>query len=229
MSYGLGCQGIRGYTLEKEAARDFQYGGIMNIHNASIKTSAVSPKQYPTDGRPEFAFAGRSNVGKSSLINKLLNRKSLARVSGTPGKTVTINFYDIDDTIYLVDLPGYGFARRSMEEQAKWGKMMEDYLANREPLIQTILLVDSRHKPSVDDHTMADWIRHYHDRLIVVATKVDKLKKREVEANLEMIYEDLQLTDDDILVPFSVNDEEGRVTVWDMLEMMRVAEMYDEE
>jgi GTP-binding protein len=201
----------------------------MNIHNASIKTSAVSPKQYPTDGRPEFAFAGRSNVGKSSLINKLLNRKSLARVSGTPGKTVTINFYDIDDTIYLVDLPGYGFARRSKEEQAKWGKMMEDYLANREPLIQTILLVDSRHKPSVDDHTMADWIRHYHDRLIVVATKVDKLKKREVEANLEMIYEDLQLTDDDILVPFSVNDEEGRVTVWDMLEMMRVAEMYDEE
>jgi GTP-binding protein len=201
----------------------------MNIHNASIKTSAVSPKQYPTDGRPEFAFAGRSNVGKSSLINKLLNRKSLARVSGTPGKTATINFYDIDDTIYLVDLPGYGFARRSKEEQAKWGKMMEDYLANREPLIQTILLVDSRHKPSVDDHTMADWIRHYHDRLIVIATKVDKLKKREVEANLEMIYEDLQLTEDDILVPFSVNDEEGRITVWDMLEMMRVAEMYDEE
>jgi GTP-binding protein len=158
-----------------------------------------------------------------------LNRKSLARVSGTPGKTVTINFYDIDDTIYLVDLPGYGFARRSKEEQAKWGKMMEDYLANREPLIQTILLVDSRHKPSVDDHTMADWIRHYHDRLIVIATKVDKLKKREVEANLEMIYEDLQLTEDDILVPFSVNDEEGRITVWDMLEMMRVAEMYDEE
>ncbi len=199
----------------------------MNIHNASIKTSAVSPKQYPADGKLEFAFAGRSNVGKSSMINKLLNRKSLARVSGTPGKTVTINFYDIDDTIYLVDLPGYGFARRSKEEQAKWGKMMEDYLANREPLVQTILLVDSRHKPSQDDHIMADCIRHYHDRLIVIATKIDKLKKREIESNLEMIYNDLELTDDDILVPFSVNDEEGRVTVWDMIEMMIASEKYD--
>lgn len=197
----------------------------MNLHNASIKVSAVSPKQYPTDGKLEFAFAGRSNVGKSSMINKLLNRKSLARVSGTPGKTVTINFYDIDDTIYLVDLPGYGFARRSKEEMKKWGKMMEDYLANREQLVQTILLVDSRHKPSADDHTMADWIRHYHDRLIVIATKVDKLKKREVEANLEMIYQDLELTEDDILVPFSVNDDEGKVTVWDMIEMMRTAEI----
>ena len=199
----------------------------MNIHNASIKTSAVSPKQYPADGKLEFAFAGRSNVGKSSMINKLLNRKSLARVSGTPGKTVTINFYDIDDTIYLVDLPGYGFARRSKEEQAKWGKMMEDYLANREPLVQTILLVDSRHKPSQDDHIMADCIRHYHDRLIVIDTKIDKLKKREIESNLEMIYNDLELTDDDILVPFSVNDEEGRVTVWDMIEMMIASEKYD--
>ena len=197
----------------------------MNLHNASIKVSAVSPKQYPTDGKLEFAFAGRSNVGKSSMINKLLNRKSLARVSGTPGKTCTINFYDIDDTIYLVDLPGYGFARRSKEEQAKWGKMMEDYLANRAPLVQTILLVDSRHKPSVDDHTMADWIRHYHDRLIVIATKIDKLKKREIETNLEMIYNDLELTEDDILVPFSINDDEGKVTVWDMIEMMRTAEI----
>ena len=197
----------------------------MNLHNASIKTSAVSPKQYPTDGRLEFAFAGRSNVGKSSMINKLLNRKSLARVSGTPGKTITINFYDIDNTIYLVDLPGYGYAKRSKEEQAKWGKMMEDYLANREQLVQTILLVDSRHKPSADDLIMADWIRHYHDRLIVIATKIDKLKKREIESNLEMIYDELQLTEDDILVPFTVNDEEGRVTVWDMIEMMRMAEM----
>lgn len=197
----------------------------MNLHNASIKTSAVSPKQYPTDGRLEFAFAGRSNVGKSSMINKLLNRKSLARVSGTPGKTITINFYDIDDTIYLVDLPGYGYAKRSKEEQAKWGKMMEDYLANREQLVQTILLVDSRHKPTADDLLMADWIRHYHDRLIVIATKIDKLKKREIESNLEMIYDELQLTEDDILVPFTVNDEEGRVTVWDMIEMMRMAEM----
>lgn len=199
----------------------------MNLHNASIKVSAVSPRQYPTDGLKEFAFAGRSNVGKSSMINKLLNRKSLARVSGTPGKTATINFYDIDRTIYLVDLPGYGFAKRSKEEQAKWGEMMEAYLANRPQLVQTILLVDSRHKPSAEDHVMADWIRHYHDNLIVIATKVDKLKKREVESNLEMIAEDLGLGEDDILVPFSVNDDEGKVTVWDMIEMMRTAEMFE--
>lgn len=200
----------------------------LNLHNASIKVSAVSPKQYPTDGRMEFAFAGRSNVGKSSMINKLLNRKSLARVSGTPGKTTTINFYDIDDKIYLVDLPGYGYAQRSKEEKAKWGKMMEDYLANREPLVQTILLVDSRHKPTADDITMADWIRHYHDRLIVVATKTDKLKKREIEPNLELIYDTLSLTEDDILVPFSTSGDEGKFTVWDMIDMMRAGAMEEE-
>lgn len=196
----------------------------MNIHNASITVSAVSKKQYPTSGYKEFAFAGRSNVGKSSLINKLLNRKSLARVSGTPGKTTTINFYNIDDTIYLVDLPGYGYAQRSKSETEKWGKMMEDYLANREELVQTILLVDSRHKPTKDDVTMADWIRHYHDRLIVIATKFDKLKKSEQEPNLELIWQTLDLGEDDILVPFSIKDDEGKVTVWDMIEMMLLPE-----
>lgn len=194
----------------------------MNIHNASITVSAVNKKQYPTNGLKEFAFAGRSNVGKSSLINKLLNRKSLARVSGTPGKTATINFYNIDDTIYLVDLPGYGYAQRSKSETEKWGKMMEDYLANREPLVQTILLVDSRHKPTKDDVTMAEWIRHYHDRLIVVATKFDKLKKSEMEPNLELIWQTLDMGEEDILVPFSTKDDEGKFTVWDMIEMMRL-------
>lgn len=194
----------------------------MNIHNASITVSAVNKKQYPTNGLKEFAFAGRSNVGKSSLINKLLNRKSLARVSGTPGKTATINFYNIDDTIYLVDLPGYGYAQRSKSETEKWGKMMEDYLANREPLVQTILLVDSRHKPTRDDVTMAEWIRYYHDRLIVVATKFDKLKKSEMEPNLELIWQTLDMGEEDILVPFSTKDDEGKFTVWDMIEMMRL-------
>lgn len=192
----------------------------MNIHNASLTTSAVKSNQYPKTGFPEFAFAGRSNVGKSSLINKLLNRKSLARVSGTPGKTITINFYNIDDTIHLVDLPGYGYAKRSKTDVEKWGKMMEDYLANRKELVQTILLVDSRHKPTVDDITMADWIRHYHHRVIVVATKMDKLKKREIEPNLELIWNTLSLGEDDILVPFSTQDDEGKYTVWDMIEMM---------
>ncbi|HIT84650.1 MAG TPA: YihA family ribosome biogenesis GTP-binding protein [Candidatus Ornithomonoglobus intestinigallinarum] len=201
----------------------------MNLHNASLKVSAVNAKQYPTDGYMEFAFAGRSNVGKSSLINKLLNRKSLARVSGTPGKTATINFYNIDDTIYLVDLPGYGYAQRSKAETEKWGKMMEDYLANREQLVQTILLVDSRHKPTKDDIQMCEWIRHYHDRVIVVATKLDKLKKREIEPNLERIWETLSLGEDDILVPFTTNNDEGKYTVWDMIEMMRMGELDEEE
>lgn len=201
----------------------------MNLHNASIKVSAVNPKQYPTDGYPEFAFAGRSNVGKSSLINKLLNRKSLARVSSTPGKTATINFYNIDDTIYLVDLPGYGYAQRSKTEKEKWGKMMEDYLAEREQLVQTILLVDSRHKPTADDITMAQWIRHYHDRLIAAATKTDKLKKREIETNLELIYDTLEMTEDDILVPFSTAGDEGKFTVWDMIDMMRAGFEFQDE
>ncbi len=203
----------------------------MNIHNASLTTSAVKSNQYPKTGFPEFAFAGRSNVGKSSLINKLLNRKSLARVSGTPGKTITINFYNIDDTIHLVDLPGYGYAKRSKTDVEKWGKMMEDYLANRKELVQTILLVDSRHKPTADDITMADWIRHYHDRVIVVATKMDKLKKREIEPNLELIWKTLSLGEDDILVPFSTQDDEGKYTVWDMIEMMIAPpdDDYDEE
>lgn len=197
----------------------------MNLHNASLKISAVSPKQYPKEGYLEFAFAGRSNVGKSSMINKLLNRKSLARVSGTPGKTATINFYNIDDTIFLVDLPGYGYAERSKSETQKWGAMMEEYLANREPLVQTILLVDSRHKPTKDDIMMRDWIRHYHDRVIVIATKIDKLKKSQVESNLELIWNTLELGEEDILVPFSVKDDEGKCTVWDMIEMMRVGEV----
>ncbi|MGM9937353.1 MAG: ribosome biogenesis GTP-binding protein YihA/YsxC [Candidatus Ornithomonoglobus sp.] len=198
----------------------------INFQNAKFEKSAVAKEQYPD--RPqmlEFAFAGRSNVGKSSMINKVLNRKSLARVSGTPGKTITINFYNIDEKIYMVDLPGYGYAKRSKEEIAKWGKMMEDYLANRKTLVQTILLVDSRHTPTQQDIQMAEWIRHYHDRLIVIATKMDKLKKREIEERLEDIAETLELTEDDILVPFSTADDEGRGTVIDMLEMMRIGEL----
>ncbi|MCH5212943.1 MAG: YihA family ribosome biogenesis GTP-binding protein [Oscillospiraceae bacterium] len=203
----------------------------INFHNATFEKSAVSKEQYPKSDMLEFAFAGRSNVGKSSLINKILNRKSLARVSGTPGKTITINFYNIDNKIYMVDLPGYGYAKRSKEEIAKWGDMIEDYLANRDQLVQTILLVDSRHTPTEQDVQMADWIRHYHDSLIVIATKTDKLKKREVEERMEDIINTLQLGEDDILVPFSTADEDGRMTVIDMLQMMRAGELvpYDEK
>ncbi len=197
----------------------------MNIHNVKLTISAVKKEQYPTDGKMEFAFVGRSNVGKSSLVNKLLNRKSLARVSSAPGKTATINFYDIDDAIYLVDLPGYGYAIRSKEEIEKWGGMIEDYLRNREELERIILLVDSRHEPTKDDFIMLDWIRHYQpEGAIVVATKTDKLKKKELEKNLEMIWAKLELGEDDILIPFSTKNDEGKYSVWDVIELIRTSE-----
>ncbi|MBQ3037862.1 MAG: YihA family ribosome biogenesis GTP-binding protein [Clostridia bacterium] len=197
----------------------------MNIHNVKLTVSAVSEKQYPKTEMPEIAFVGRSNVGKSSLINKLLNRKSLARVSQTPGKTVTINFYNIDDTVHLVDLPGYGYAARSQSEIKKWGAMIENYLRDREQLIKTVLLVDSRHAPTKDDCTMIDWIRAYDDSgVIVVATKTDKLKKSQIEKNLELIWETLELCEDDVLVPFSTKDDEGKFTVWDIINMLLSAD-----
>lgn len=196
----------------------------MNLHNASIEISAVGPAQYPKSGIPEFAFAGRSNVGKSSLINKLLNRKSLARVSGTPGKTATINFYNIDDTIFLVDLPGYGYASRSKAEIKQWGKMIDTYLTAREQIYQVFLLVDSRHKPSADDRQMLDWIRSYQESVVVIATKTDKLSKRQLEENLEMIHTELELTEEDLLVPFSIKEDEGKITVWDIINLLRTSE-----
>ena len=196
----------------------------MNLHKAEITVSAVKKSQYPKTEMPEFAFVGRSNVGKSSMINKLLNRKSLARVSSTPGKTITINFYNIDDTIFLVDLPGYGYAKRSKGDVESWGNMIDDYLYNRPQLRKVMLLVDSRHKPSQDDFMMLDWIRAAQpdEGVIVIATKTDKLNKREFEENMDMLYNELKLGEDDILVPFSTKDDEGKYTVWDMIEMMRV-------
>ena len=189
----------------------------MNIQNASIKVSAVSPKQYPADGLPEIAFAGRSNVGKSSFINKMLNRKNLARTSATPGKTAQINFYNIDDEIYFVDLPGYGYAAVSKQEKKKWGLMMEEYLNTRENLRHTLLLVDSRHKPTADDVQMAEWIRYNFGSLIVIATKLDKLKKSQIEGNMDVIKQTLKLGENDILVPFSSEKGTGRDEAWEII------------
>lgn len=193
----------------------------MNLHNADIEISAVSEAQYPRTSVPEFAFAGRSNVGKSSLINKLLNRKSLARVSATPGKTATINFYNIDDTIFLVDLPGYGYANRSKTEIKKWGSMIDTYLNTRQQIYQVFLLVDSRHKPTADDLQMLNWIRSYQESVVIIATKTDKLSKKQLEENLDMIYNVLDLTEDDLLVPFSTKNDEGKFTVWDIINLLR--------
>lgn len=189
----------------------------MNLHNANLTISAVKPAQYPSSRMPEVAFAGRSNVGKSSFINKMLCRKSLARTSSKPGKTATLNFYNIDDTIFFVDLPGYGYAEVSKAEKAKWATMIDTYLQNREQLAQTILIVDSRHKPTNDDITMFNWIRHRHGRVVVVATKTDKLAKTKVEEHLTVIYEVLGLTDDDILLPFSAETGAGTDDAWEVI------------
>lgn len=189
----------------------------MNIQNASIKVSAVRPEQYPKDNLPEIAFAGRSNVGKSSFINKMLVRKNLARTSATPGKTAQINFYNIDDTIYFVDLPGYGYAAVSKQEKKKWGLMMEEYLNTRPNLKHTFLLVDSRHKPTADDVQMAEWIRYSFGNLIVIATKLDKLKKSQIQGNLDVITETLKLTGNDVLVPFSSEKGTGREAAWSVI------------
>ena len=186
----------------------------MNIHNVELTISAVKPSQYPKTNFPDLAFAGRSNVGKSSLINKLLNRKSLARVSAKPGKTATINFYNIDDCLNFVDLPGYGFAKVSKEEKKKWGAMIETYLNTRHNLSQVILLVDSRHKPTDDDVMMLSFIRGVCPRAVVVATKFDKLKPSQRDEALKLIIKTLELEGEDIIIPFSSVKGTGVEEFW---------------
>lgn len=189
----------------------------INIHKTELLATVTSKKQYPKSVIPEIALVGRSNVGKSSLINRVLNRKSLARVSATPGKTATINFYSIDNALMLVDLPGYGYASRSKEEKKKWADMINEYLMTRAQLSQLILLVDSRHKPSADDITMMNWIRQASDYAVVFATKTDKLSKKQLSENLEVIIETLGLEDGDVLIPFTVNNPESAEDFWDYI------------
>lgn len=190
----------------------------VNVNNVSLLISAVRRTQYPNTHMPEIALAGRSNVGKSSLINKVLNRKSLARVSGTPGKTVTINFYNVDNQLMLVDLPGYGYAARSKKEVEAWGSMINEYLESRPQLCQVVQLVDARHKPSREDIAMQEWIQDYCAYSVVFATKCDKLSKTQLAANLEMITEVLSLREGDILIPFSVKQNESAASFWEYVE-----------
>ncbi len=181
----------------------------MKIVKAEFITSAAKKSQYPPEGPMEIAFAGRSNVGKSSLINLLTGRKNLAKVSGNPGKTRTINFFDIDGRWRIVDLPGYGYAKVSKAESESWGKMMEDYLENRETLATVVQLVDCRHEPTAQDIQMFEYLRYYDLTGIVVATKADKLSKNELSKNLAMIRKKLELDDNEILIAVSALKKTG--------------------
>ena len=182
----------------------------VNLQKAEFVLSAVSPKTFIQDGLPQVAFAGRSNVGKSSVINRLLNRKNFARVGAAPGKTIHVNYFNIDGTFYLVDLPGYGYAKVSKAERDRWGRLMEDYFARPDLLTLGVMIVDSRHKPTADDCTMARWFRETGCPLIIVANKLDKLKKSEIEPNLQTIRDTLELGEGDILIPFSAEKGAGR-------------------
>lgn len=190
----------------------------MDYIDAKFLKTAVNSEQYPDTLIPEIAFVGRSNVGKSSLINCLTNRTKLARTSSSPGKTATINFYDIASKYRLVDLPGYGYARVSKSEQERWTKMIEEYLSDRFNLVQVVQLVDARHKPTQDDITMINWIRSFGYKPVVVATKLDKLKKSETEGKLTDIYNLLELDDESVLFPFSSENRTGRAEVLEFIE-----------
>lgn len=182
----------------------------INLQKAEFILSAVAPKFFLRDGLPQVAFSGRSNVGKSSVINRLLNRKNFARVGAAPGKTTQINYFKIDNAFYLVDLPGYGYAKVSKAERDRWGKLMESYFADPELMTLGVMIVDSRHKPTADDCTMAQWYREAGCPFVVVANKLDKLKKSQVEPNLQVIRETLQLGEGDVVIPFSAEKGTGR-------------------
>jgi GTP-binding protein len=190
----------------------------MNVTKAEIVISAVKPEQYPDGNLPEFALAGRSNVGKSSFINKMVNRKNLARTSSKPGKTQTLNFYLINESLYFVDVPGYGFARVSKKEREAWGKMMETYFTTREQLRAVALIVDLRHPPTKDDVMMYEFLKHYDIPTIIIATKADKVPKGKWQKHGKIVRETLKIADGDELILFSAETGQGKEEAWSVLE-----------
>ena len=190
----------------------------MIIKNVSLDIVCGITSKLPETKRPEIAFAGKSNVGKSSLINALMNRKALARTSSQPGKTQTINFYNINEAMYLVDLPGYGYAKVSPSEKAKWGKMIEKYLHTSKDLKAVFLLVDIRHEPSANDKQMYDWILQTGYEPIIFATKRDKLKRSQVQKSSTAVREGLKLPKEGILIPFSAETKQGREEIWNLMD-----------
>ena len=190
----------------------------MVIKNVSLDIVCGITSKLPDTGRPEIAFAGKSNVGKSSLINGLLNRKALARTSSQPGKTQTINFYNVNDFMYLVDLPGYGYAKVPETEKAKWGKMIENYLHTSQTLKAVFLLIDIRHDPSANDKLMYDWIVNNGYNPIIIATKLDKLKRSQVQKNIKAIKDGLKLRPGSKIIPFSAETKQGKDEIWALMD-----------
>lgn len=190
----------------------------MKVNQAEIIISAVSKKQYPTDFIPEFALAGRSNVGKSSFINKLIQRKSLARTSSKPGKTQTLNFYKINNIFHFVDVPGYGYAKVSKSEKDKWGEMMEEYFSSRDMLKAVFLITDIRHAPSKDDIRMYEFLKHHDQNVVVIATKLDKIPKSKKDAFIKRTKLTLGMESSELVIPFSSETSEGKEAVWSLLE-----------
>lgn len=190
----------------------------MDVHDVKLTISAVAAAQYPEDGHPEIAFLGRSNVGKSSLINKLIQRKAMARTSGVPGKTQTLNFYDLDSRLFFVDVPGYGYAKVSKTARAKFAAMIETYLTTRQPLRGVVLLVDSRHEPTADDISMYQYLKYYQLRTLVMATKIDKTPKSKRLHVSKQIKQRLDLNQTDDVILFSATTGEGYEAVWSWLE-----------
>ena len=190
----------------------------MVIKQVSLETVCGITSKLPDSPHPEVAFAGKSNVGKSSLINALMNRKALARTSAQPGKTQTINYYNVNDAVYFVDLPGYGYARASEEVKAKWGKMIEDYLHKSKQLKAVFLLIDIRHEPSGNDRIMYDWIVNQGYHPIIIATKLDKINRSQIQKQVKLIKTTLQVEPDTVIIPFSAETKQGREEIYDIID-----------
>ena len=191
----------------------------LNVNKAEFIKSAASPNQFIRSSTPSVVFAGKSNVGKSSGINRMLNRKNFARVGASPGKTIHVNYFLIDGKVYFVDLPGYGYAKVSQTERDRWGKLMEQFFAAEGLVDLGVMIVDARHKPTADDVTMAEWFKNSGCRLVVVANKLDKLKKSEIEPNMALIRQTLDLPENVLLIPFSAEKGQGRDAL--MAEIMK--------
>lgn len=190
----------------------------MKVTKADLEISAVSEKQYPKSNLPEIALAGRSNVGKSSFINRIIGRKSLVRTSSKPGKTRTLNFYLINESFYFVDVPGYGYAKVSKKEREKWGKMMEEYFETREQLQLVVMIVDIRHDPTNDDLQMYEYVKYLNIPLIIIATKLDKIPKTKRKKHIQQLKKAFSANDDVNIIPFSAETGENKDVVWKELE-----------